>query len=112
MVELPEELQMTTILHALHPSMKIAISSRLKSPKTKKEQIQLALKVEATHSFYQSSYANSRTYTKRTERNDNQHRFNQRKRSRTEPDVTEDMELRISKSRPRKKENHGTDRGK
>ena len=112
MVELPEELQMTTILHALHPSIEIAISSRLESPKTKKELIQLALKVEATQPFHQSSHANSRTYTKRTERNDNQHRFNQGKRSRTEPDVTEDMELRMSKSRSRKEENHGTDRGK
>ncbi len=64
MVKLFEELQMITILHTLHLSIKIAISSQLKSSKTKKELIHFALKVESTQLFHQSSYANSRTYIK------------------------------------------------
>ncbi len=103
---------MTTILYALHSSIEIAISSRLESLKTKKELIQLLFKVKATQLFHQSSNVNSRTYTKRTERNDNQHRFNKRKRSRREQDVIDNMELFMSKSRPKKEENHGTNRGK
>ncbi len=57
-VELSEELQMTTILHALNLSIEIAISSRLKSLKTEQELIELALKVEATQLFHQSSHDN------------------------------------------------------
>ena len=48
MMPVPEDLQMSTILGALHPWIEVAISSRLESPKNKAELIQLALKIEST----------------------------------------------------------------
>lgn len=42
---------MSTILGALHPWIETQVSSRLESPKTKNELIQLALKIESTASF-------------------------------------------------------------
>ena len=51
MVPVTEDHQMSTILGALHPWIEAQVSSRLESPKTKSELIQLALKVESTAAF-------------------------------------------------------------
>lgn len=51
MVPVTEDHQMSTILGALHPWIEAQVSSRLESPKTKNELVQLALKIEATASF-------------------------------------------------------------
>lgn len=49
---------MSTILGALHPLIEAQVSSRLESPKTKIELIQLAVKVESTSSFRPPSTGN------------------------------------------------------
>lgn len=51
MVPVTEDHQMSTILGELHPWIEAQVSSRLESPKTKSELLQLALKVESTSSF-------------------------------------------------------------
>lgn len=51
MVPVTEDHQMSTILGALHPWIESQVSSRLESPKTKSELVQLALKIESTMSF-------------------------------------------------------------
>ena len=48
MVPVTKDHQMSTILGALHPWIEAQVSSRLESPKTKSELVQLALKVEST----------------------------------------------------------------
>lgn len=58
MVPVTEDHQMSTILGALHPWIEAQVSSRLESPKTKSELVQLALKVESTSSFRPSSTSN------------------------------------------------------
>ena len=54
-VPVTEDHQMSTILVALHLWIKAQVSSRLESPKTKSELVQLALKVECTLSFRSSN---------------------------------------------------------
>lgn len=51
MIPVPENHQMSTILGALHPWIKVQISNRLESPQSKSELIQLALKVESTAAY-------------------------------------------------------------
>lgn len=58
MVPVTEDHQMSTILGALHPWIEAQVSSRLESPRTKSELVQLALKVESTSSFRSSSTSN------------------------------------------------------
>lgn len=58
MVPVTEDHHMSTILGALHPWIEAQVSSRLESPKTKSELVQLALKVESTLSFCSPSKSN------------------------------------------------------
>ena len=51
MIPVNEDHQMSIILGALHLWIEAQVSSRLESPKTKSELVQLALKVESTSSF-------------------------------------------------------------
>lgn len=58
MVFVTEEQQMSTILGALHQWIEAQVSSRLESPRTKSELVQLALKVKSTSSFRSFSISN------------------------------------------------------
>lgn len=51
MIPVPEDHQMSTILGALHPWIEAQVSNRLKSPKSKSDLIELALKVESTAAY-------------------------------------------------------------
>ena len=63
MVPITGDHQMSTILGALHPWIKTQVSSRLESPKTKNELIQLALKIEFTVSFRPTGAGNQANKT-------------------------------------------------
>ena len=66
---------MSIILKAIHSWIENQIFSRLKSPKTRSELIQFALKVASTKIFNSSSFSSS----KRKRRNRNEKReYNQR----------------------------------
>ncbi len=51
MIPVPEDHQMSTILGALHLWIEAQVSNRLESPQSKRELIQLALKVGSTEAY-------------------------------------------------------------
>ena len=67
MVPVTEDQQMSTILGALHPWIEAQVSSRLESPKTKSELVQLALKVESTMSFRPPGASNLAAWGKQSQ---------------------------------------------
>ena len=107
MVSVTEDHQMSTILDALYSWIETQVSSRLESPKTKNELIQLALKIESTVSFCPTEAGNqaNKTSTSRAwDAVDNSGRRRLAKRGRPDEEAVELSLGSPVSSRPQKEE--------